>query len=300
MENSIKDYLETVPKLISKKNLFGALQVLISAALMGYLLATANLDELFARLKSWNAVYFVIAMLLGILTNVVFASRWKVALTVSGIKVSFLTLIRLYFVGTFFNLFLPTIVGGDVVRGYDLAKHSGKKMDAAMSVVVERIVGFFALAFIALLALLLGKSMIENTAVTTVILITCVGYFALTIIVFNGKILKRLVATLKLIKLWNIGERLGRMVDSLHAFTAHKVILWQCFALSIICQTLTILAGYSLALAINLELPPIYFFVVLPMIWIIAMIPVSINGLGLREGAYVFFFTRVGVSDSAA
>jgi uncharacterized membrane protein YbhN (UPF0104 family) len=89
------------------------------------------------------------------------------------------------------------------------------------------------------------------------------------------------------------------MVDSLHVFTAHKMILGQCFILSIICQTVAILAAYSLALAINLKLAPVYFFMALPMIWIITMVPVSINGLGVREGAFVFFF-KVGVSESGA
>jgi uncharacterized protein (TIRG00374 family) len=231
---------------------------------------------------------------------VIFAYRWKIMLTVSGVKVPLLMLVKFYFVGAFFNLFLPTALGGDVVRGYDLAMHSGKRVDAVTSVLMERIVGFFALAFIALLALLLGGGTIKDAAVTTVILVVCLGYFALVIIVFNAKMMKRLVTMLKFIKLWGIGRRLDRMYDSLHAFTAHKVVLWQCFALSLICQTLTILAGYSLALAINLKLPLIYFFMILPMIWILIMVPLSINGLGVREGAFVFFFTRVGVSDSAA
>jgi uncharacterized protein (TIRG00374 family) len=291
-------------KLMSKKNLWGALRVLISVALIGYLLATANLGELFAMLRSWHAIYFVIALLLGVLRNVVFAYRWKVTLGVSGIQVPFPTLIKFYFVGTFFNLFLPTALGGDVVRGYDLAVYSGKRMGAATSVLVERIVGFFALAFIALLALFVGSSVgssvIEDTAVTTLILVVCLGYFALAIIVFNAKIMKRLVAMLQFIRLWDIGKRLDRMVDSLHAFTLHRAILWQCFVLSMICQALGILAAYSLAWAINVKLTPVYFFVVLPMIWIITMVPLSINGLGVREGAFVFFFTKVGVSDSAA
>lgn len=300
MENLLRGHLTAVPKLISRKNLFGTLRVLISVALIGYLLATANLGELFAMLKSWSAIYFVIAVLLGVLRNVIFASRWKVTLFVSDIKVPFLTLVKFYFVGTFFNLFLPTALGGDVVRGYDLATYSGKRMGAATSVLVERIVGFFALAFIALFALLLGNSMIENSAVTMVILVVCLSYLALAIMVFNANIMKRLIAMFKSVTLWNIGERLDRMYDSLYAFTAHKVILWQCFALSIICQTLAILAAYSLALAINLKLAPVYFFMVLPMIWIITMVPLSINGLGIREGAFVFFFTKVGMSESAA
>lgn len=300
MENSLKACLTAMPKLISRKNAFGVLRVLISVALIGYLLATANLGELFAMLKSWNASYFVIAVLLGVLRNVMFAYRWKVTLTVSGLKASFPTLVKFYFVGTFFNLFLPTALGGDVVRGYDLARHSGKRMGAVTSVLVERIVGFFALASIALLALLFGHGAIGNPAVTTIILLVCLGYFALATIVFNARVMKRLVALLKFITLWDIGGRLNRMYDSLHAFTAHKTILWQCFVLSIICQTLAILAAYSLALAINLELAAVYFFMVLPMIWIITMVPLSINGLGVREGAFVFFFTRVGVSDPAA
>jgi uncharacterized protein (TIRG00374 family) len=300
IENPLKGYGATVSRLMSRKNLWRAVRVVISVALIGYLLATANLGELSLMLRSWHAVYFAIAVLIGVLRNVVFAMRWRVTLGVSDIQVPFPTLIKFYFVGSFFNLFLPTALGGDVVRGYDLAVYSGKRMGAATSVLVERIVGFFALALITLLALLVGSRVIEDTAVTTVIFIVCLGYFALAAVVFNAKIMKRLVAMLQFIRLWDIGKRLDRMVDSLHAFSMHRAILWQCFVLSMICQVLGILAAYSLAWAINLKLAPVYFFMVLPMIWIITMVPLSINGLGVREGAFVFFFTKVGVSDSAA
>jgi hypothetical protein len=300
VDSSIKGYLATAPASRSRKNAFGALRILISVALIGYLLTTTDLGEPFVMLKSWSAIYFLIAVLLGVFTNVIFAYRWKITLAVSGVSVPLLMLVKFYFVGAFFNLFLPTAIGGDLVRGYDLAVHSGKKMGAVTSVLVERIVGFFALAFIALLALLFGSGTIRDATVTTVILIVCLGYFALVTIVFNARVMKKLVAMFKFIKLWDIGKRLDRVYDSLQAFTAHKAILWQCFVLSIVCQTLTILAGYSLALSINLKLSLIYFFMVLPMIWIIMMVPLSINGLGVREGAFVFFFTRLGLSDSAA
>jgi hypothetical protein len=168
-------------------------------------------------------------------------------------------------------------------------------MGAATSVLVERIVGFFALAFIALLALLVGSSVgssvIEDTAVTTVILVVCLGYFALAIIVFNARIMKRLVAMLQFIKLWDIGQRLDRMIDSLHAFTSCRAILWQCFALSMICQVLGILAAYSLAWAINLKLAPVYFFMVLPMIWIITG--------DIRLGCVVAFVPEFSADDRA-
>jgi uncharacterized protein (TIRG00374 family) len=300
MGNSIEGHLTTTPKLGSKRILLRTVRAMIGVALIGYLLATTDLDELLATLKSWNAIYFLIAVLLGVVRNGVFAYRWKITLVVSRIETSFLTLVKFYFVGAFFNLFLPTALGGDVVRGYDLAIYSGKRMGAVASVLVERIVGFFALACIALLALLLGSGEINDTTVTTIVLIVCLGFFALTVVLFNVKVMKRLFGMFKFAKPWNLGERLDRMYDSLRAFTAHKALLWQCFALSIICQTLAILAAYSLALAIDLKLAPVYFFMVLPMIWIITMVPLSINGLGLREGAFVFFFTKVGVSDSDA
>jgi uncharacterized protein (TIRG00374 family) len=300
MGNSLKVRLTTLPQWISRKNAFGALRLSVSVALIGYLLTTANLGELVAMIKSWNTLYFAIAVLLSILRNAIFAYRWKITLTVSGIQAAFPTLVKFYFIGAFFNLFLPTALGGDVVRGYNLAMHSGRRMGAVTSVLVERIIGFFALASIALLALLLGSRVIQDPTVTTVILIACLGYFALVMLTFNAKIMKRLVARFEPIKLWDFGERVERMYNSLYAFTAHKAILWQCFVLSITCQTLAILAAYSLALAINLKLAPVYFFMILPMIWIITMVPLSINGLGVREGSFVFFFSRVGVSDSAA
>jgi uncharacterized protein (TIRG00374 family) len=286
--------------LISRKSVFWALRIIISAGLIGYLLATANLGEMFVKIKSCHVSFFLFSLLIGILRNVIFAYRWGVLLTGSEIKVPFITLVKFYFGGSFFNLLLPTTLGGDVVRGYDLATHSNKKMDAASSVLAERIIGSFALIFIALFALLFGRKRIENTQVINVVLIVCISYFALAIIVFNARIMKRLIALFKFGSFWKIGKRLDRMYGSLCRFFADKMILGLCFVLSIVCQTLTMVAVYLLALAINLKLPLVYFFMILPMIWIVTMVPLSINGLGVREGAFVFFFTEVGVSGSSA
>lgn len=286
--------------MISRKNTLQSLRILISVLLIGYLLATVDLGELLTVLKSLNIGYFLASVFSGFLHNVIFAYRWKIIIARSGIQVPFLTLIKFYFGGAFFNLVLPTALGGDLVRGYDLAIHSGKKMDAAASVLTERIIGFSALISIALFALLFGHSMIDNPIVTIVILIVCISYFILVIIVFNARIIKKLTSVFKFITIWNIGKRIEKMQRSLRAFTASKAVLCQCFALSIICQIIMILAGYLLALAINLRLPVVYFFMILPMIWVITMFPLSINGLGVREGSYVFFFTKVGVSNSMA
>ncbi len=239
---------------MAKQNVFRVLRIIVGLGLIGYLLATTDLGELMVVLRAWRGEYFVLAVLLGLLRNVVFSYRWKVTLSASGIKVSLVTLLRLYFVGAFFNLFLPTALGGDVVRGYGLVRRLEEKLNAVTSVLVERIVGFFALVCIALLALFLGHQVIQEVSVTTFIITLCLAYFILALLILDNRVMSWLVARAQPIRFWNFGARLQQGYAVLRQFTGHKAMLGQSFLLSLVSQTLAILAIWCLALTISLNL----------------------------------------------
>jgi len=239
-------------------------------------------------------------LLLGISLNFILSYRWKILLPINQVNVSFLRLVRLYFVGSFYNLFLPTSLGGDVVRGYGLAVYTGKKMSALTSILMERMIGFLSLMIVAIFALVLSGLVKSDPAVAASVIILCVGYFIFMAVIFSEKIMKKIIPLFKSTRFITLSNQLHRLVDSIQMFKKNKVVLLKSFLLSVICQILAILAIYLLALSIHLKLSPIHFFIIIPMIWILIMIPISMNGLGIREGSFVFFFTRIGVQDTTA
>jgi len=284
-----------------KKYLLTVLRIAVGLGLIAYLLITADLGEFVILMRSWRVEYFVVAVLLGLLRNVTFAYRWRATLSAGGVKVPLLKLIRLYLVAGFFNLVLPTALGGDVVRGYGLVSRLDDKLSAATSVLVERIIGLLTLTCVALTSLLLGGDVmgLSSGPLLWILAGTLIGIVVI-VLALDAPMVGRAVGRIRSVGPWEVGPPFQRVYVALRQFVEQRRRLWPCFLLSIISQVLAILAIWALASAISLDVAPLYFFIVVPMIWVVTMIPVSVNGLGLREGAYVFFFARAGVSESAA
>ena len=290
----------TATALTLKKKVVGVARLFVSITFIVYLLNLVDISDLRVRLQLLQLPLFLLAITLGFIRILFFASRWKLALSVVDSSVSLIQLVKYYLIGTFYNLFLPTALGGDVVRGYDFAMDSGKVSTAVTSVIVERIVGFFALVMISYVALAFGWSLVQGSIVVPIVLLFGLGYMLFVILVFNRSF-SDLVINIALSKVrWRLISQLRDFVKEIQFYALHVRVIGGIFLLSIIAQVLDIVGSYLIARAIGLEISPVFFFIAIPMIWIITMFPLSINGLGVREGAFVFFFTRAGASLSAA
>jgi hypothetical protein len=200
----------------------------------------------------------------------------------------------------FFNNFLPTGIGGDLVRIYDTTKYTKKGIASLTSIFMERFTGLIVLASIAMIALVLSHRIGLSRDVTIIVIGLFLICFVLTAILFNKGIFIRCNLIFKKLRLKYLYNKIAQIHQSIYSYSESRGALRKTIVMSFAFQILSIIVGYIISLALNLHIPPLYFFLFIPVISVVTMIPVSLNGIGIREASYIYFFTKVGTSGAEA
>ncbi|MCL4405813.1 MAG: flippase-like domain-containing protein, partial [Firmicutes bacterium] len=189
-----------------------------------------------------------------------------------------------YFAGMFFNHFLPGTVGGDVVRAIGLAKDKAEVPKSAVTVLADRGTGFLALMLIASIGVMVMRQSLQSWIAGLTYLVTLILLLGFLIPYSSRVPVKKLSEkTRKTLKYWE-----------------NLPILGNALILSLIFQLIVVIIHIFLGKAVGISVPIWYYFVFTPLVAAVSMIPISINGLGVREGAYIYFLTRVAVTKDTA
>ena len=226
--------------------------------------------------------------------------RWQRLLLAEGIRLPLWRLTLVYFEAAFFNLFLPTLIGGDIVRGYTIYRITQGHDASIPSILVDRLSGFAALVGIALIALGLASRQVRDPQVAVMILAVAVAFSAVIAVLLHDRMKERASGLLRIVRLTRFQAKLQGMVEALQRYRGHRRALGQAIALSVLLQALIIVTYYLIGAGLNLGVPIAYFFLYVPLITFVAMLPVSVAGLGVREGGAVYFFAKVGVDAATA
>ena len=200
-----------------------------------------------------------------------------------------------YFEGAFFNLFLPTLIGGDIVRGYFIYKMTRGHDASIASILVDRLCGSAALILIAVTALALAYGTLNDPQVAFGILTVVACFAGAMLVLLNRWLTIRVSGVLSVIGLARFQVKLHGLVDALQRYRRHHRALAQAFLLSALLQALIIVTYYLIGVGLNLGVPLLYFFLFVPLVTAVSMLPVSVAGLGVREGGVIYFFGKVGV-----
>jgi len=281
--------------------MYQLMRIIISLGLLAFLLTRVNLPELAGVLKSINVWWFLLALLVSSLNMFLGAYRWQVLLLASRMAVPLSSLISLYFVGNFFSMFLPTVLGGDIMRTYELAKYSKRTTAAIATVVIERLIGFAALFIICLVSLpIFGSDRLYGTNILPIAVALSLVFFLLLALLYHRRLMNKILSLGRIFKRWDLESKLKRGYASLNELAVSKKGMLLAFLLSLVYQFMGIVGVFFVSKALGLDVPFSFFLVTMPIIWVIVMIPISIAGLGVRESAFVFFFTQQGVASSSA
>jgi uncharacterized membrane protein YbhN (UPF0104 family) len=220
-------------------------------------------------------------------TQVVSGYRWQLLARPLGFEGSVWKFTSLYFVGMFFNLFLPTSVGGDVARAWYLSNQPGRRMDAMLSVLVDRASGLMVLILIACTAVVFAPIALP-TWTTWCVWATAAGAFcAVAVLPILAKGMARF-------------ERLQPLIESSWAFLGCPGLLIGTSLLSVLVQGANVVLVWLLGRALHAPVPGSYYWVLVPMVSLITLLPISLNGMGIREGSTVLFLAPWGVSEGTA
>ena len=279
------------------------LKVVISLGLLGYLIYLADPIKILAVLNQvWyenGIIYLSVGACLFLISLIVLSFRWQILVTGYGLKIPTRVLFKYYLIGLFFNNFLPTGIGGDVLRIYNLIQSSGNRTVSFASVITERILGISSTLILALISILLLHEEFKNNLILYIVagLIVLVGLFF--IMTFNKKVSVFIGFFTKRITLFRLGERIEKFLDAIRFYSDTKIVYVKILMVSLFGQILIIVKVYCLALALGIQVNPIVIFLVVPITIMLSMLP-SINGIGFRDGGYVILLAKVGVSKAAA
>jgi uncharacterized membrane protein YbhN (UPF0104 family) len=263
------------------------LRPLVSVAILGWLAWRADwgqVSESFShiRLDLWCMSFGVY-----LITQVICTLRWHVLGRALGFRQSFLHFARLYFIGMFFNLFLPTSVGGDVARAWYLNARSGRGVPAAVSVFVDRMSGLLLLLTLAVAGSLACSVDLPGWIPASVWGAVGCAVLGLATLPLTSRLLRRF-------------ERLQGLVDGIRHFAYRPRLVLQTSLLSLIAQAANVLVLWILGIAIAAPVPPGYYWILVPMISLLTLLPISLNGMGIREGGMVLFLAPLGISSAVA
>jgi len=276
------------------------IRVLVGAGVLAFLLVKGNPGRLWDTIQNAKVVYLFAALAAIFGGLLISAFRWKAYLDALELPLKLGTLFRLYFVGTFFNAFLPTGIGGDAYKAVRLGRDKDSLAPAFASVFLDRFAGVVGMAAIGLVssAYILATGD-ERRRVPFIALALSVGIIGAALILLVGG--EKLLGRGRLVKHEGIGGRIRRAMRSIHAAARHPEAAARGYLFGVVFQALVF--GYHLcvAKALRIEGVPIMVFASIVVISSLAtMIPLSVNGLGFRESAYIWALGRYGVDHDTA
>jgi len=257
----------------------------------------SQLGLVFSQVKLKYVV--MIFFLLGVQT-LIKAYKWHILMRAKKINVPIIKIFQLDYVSTFLSLFFPSSISVDIFRGYGISKEFATKKDAASSIIVDRLSGVFALLFLIYFGLFLFYGLIQNIDFIYITLITTILVAVLIILLTNNILTKIFTRLVQKISNFKVQEKLSSLRKSLLDYRNHKACLLAIFALSTLRQVSRVLIYFFAAQAFDQQVPLKYFFAYVPVIMLIIMLPISMGGIGVREGSFIYFFTKVGLSSSIA
>jgi uncharacterized protein (TIRG00374 family) len=275
------------------------LRIGLSLGLLVFVFSKIDMQKTGEILKTADLFYIALTAVVFILVNVITLYRWFILIRALNLTITLGSVIEHGLYGLFGNLFLPTAIGGDILKAVGLCKTSAQKPRVVASILLDRVSGFASIAIVAVTAFLFGRQYINDD--TLVIPIALVG--GLTVAVAAVLLNERVFSFG--CKIFNGLPRFKKSLMTMHYDIAllkegHKYKEWiKAVLLSCLSQTIFASTFYLTAKALHQDIPFIYFLIFVPMICVATAFP-SIGGLGVREVGAVYLFAKVGVDSGIA
>jgi uncharacterized protein (TIRG00374 family) len=284
-----------------KKSAFLVLKIAFSLALLGYLLSTTDLDALQRRVRAGDTILLALAIALYAIILAISTWRWRVLLEAQGYTAPLAHLSGSYLVATFFNNFLPSNIGGDVIRVRDSSRLTGSTTTSLAVVAIDRILGLGALYVLAVGAYIAGGTNVRELAgADSVLLLLGFVFGVLAYVFFRPGIARRIVGAAGLGRLpWAL-KRFETVQAAVHVYRAEMPAVWKAFLGSVALQAIVVYYYYTVARSLRIPLPLSACFLMVPMCTLVQTVPISFNGWGIRESVFILYFNQIGLGRDSA
>jgi glycosyltransferase 2 family protein len=273
----------------------------VSAALLYVVLRSIDLPSFWERVKGMNPAWILLALVAYALTQTIAVWRWNTLLRAQHIEVEARRLTESIWVSMFFNNFLPSNIGGDVVRIADTAPAAGSKTLATTVILVDRVLGLTALVVVAATGALVASFLgVHVPGARWLWLASALGAAAAILVIAMPQLVGQALRPLRALNKPWVTERAQWFEDAFIKFRNAPSAIAAAFGGALVVQV-TLVAFYLLtAEGLSVPLPVFLGAVLIPVSLVVQMAPVSINGFGVREAVFAFFFRRFGLPTDAA
>ncbi len=280
------------------------LRPLVAALLTGYVLYRANPAAVLSAGAQTDLRWIGAAISLVVLDRLLMAYRWIVLLCPidAADRPPLLSVLRIFFVSTFAGTFLPASIGGDIVRAYALSKLRVEPGQAMASVLMDRLLGVVSILVVGAAGLLLARTgdIASTRAISLSLLVGAGLSLSAASVIFSqraAELAQAIAARMPVPAVRQIG---GGLTRATRAYGAHHGELALVLAGSIAVQALRIAQAWCLGKALGIDAPLSLYFGLIPLILLVMLLPVSINGIGTSQMGFVWFFGRAGVPEPQA
>jgi uncharacterized protein (TIRG00374 family) len=300
----------TLPKtqeagLTRRLSLVARLTVAIGAIV--WVLHGQDWAELWRVFRQMSIGYFALSLATFTVAQVIIAFRWWLLLRVQEVHIAVRTAVRLFFLGLFYNNVMPGSVGGDLLKAWYITKHTDKRLAGALSVVVDRVIGLVGLILMAAVVYLLfmrgalgGQAEAQSSGAESwleshrsLILWIIVGILVASAVVLIQPYGRARLREVTRRALYRGMSLLAGVRDALVIYCSKPLTLFWAGVLTLIAQSIQIVAFWLLGRNLGITAGPIQYFVIFPVMWVVGAIPISVAGLGVVEGGTVLLFVRL-------
>ncbi|MFN7914450.1 MAG: lysylphosphatidylglycerol synthase transmembrane domain-containing protein [Vicinamibacterales bacterium] len=280
------------------------LRPLFAILLTGYVLYRANPSAVLRAGASTDLRWIGLAVALVVVDRLLMAYRWIVLLCPidAAARPPLGSVLRIFFVSTFAGTFLPASIGGDIVRAYGLAQLNVASGQAVASVLMDRLLGVVSILVVGAGGLWFARTgdLASTQAIALALLVGAAGSLTAASIIFSERaaaLAEAVAVRMPIAAVRRIGSELTRAT---RAYGSHHGELANVLAGSIAVQALRIVQAYCLGRALGIDAPLSVYFGLIPLILLVMLLPVSINGIGTSQMGFVWFFGRAGVPQAEA
>ena len=285
-----------------KKNYFQILQILISVILLVIIILKYRISLIENVFNLHKPEWLLISIILTLFVIPILAGlRWKIFLIYTGIKESIISLMRINFISIFWGILLPSSDGFAIIRMFLIEKkYPNKKGIPGSTIIAEKLFGFLLLCLLGIM----GSYFITDFSkiiFTRLVLFLVMLFLIAIVLVITNKILYSMC--LKLLNKISIFKKFISYIINLHKSITtlpYRKIILRALPIMLIFQISTIFNVYLIFKAMNVTIPFFYHIALIPIIQIISLIPITISGFGVREGAFVYFYSLFGIDPSTS
>lgn len=266
------------------------IKFIVTVLIFALIFRSVDISSVGNALKSTDIKFVALALIVQLLSTVVASYRWFLIMKALQFGQDFLFYFRSYFKGTFFNQGLPTTIGGDALRVLDVSKLGFKKRESFYGIFIDRIVGLLGLLLLNLLANGLNPDLLEEKVFYLINAIVMISIFAILSVMALKKI--------TILEKYPVGKLFFDLSTRLNTVYRKVDDAATQISLSVIIHLLSIISIYILGISVGIKYDLLTYLVIMPPVFLLTLIPISLAGWGVREGAMLSLFLLIGADKS--